>query len=251
MFEKGSKKENKKANNEQKSSGNQAEPKQDTYKQVKKLSKTEMLTIIRRQKEENELLQKKLDEETAHIKSEYEKEKTLLQESFKKEVQSLKEQLEAEKTLVNEVYKKENKALKDYYEKENCKLKLKIKKLQIELENREININEAGSIAEAAFRINCVMEVAQRAADDYVENIRRINEELEKEYSTYEIEAKAKAEKMLKEAAAQCEEIRRTAKTEAESLWGSLQGRFDSYYESKRKSNSRNVVTPFRKKGVM
>ena len=43
------------------------------------------------------------------------------------------------------------------------------------LENRKIHLDQAGSIAEAALRLNGVFEAAQAAADQYLENIRRLN----------------------------------------------------------------------------
>lgn len=45
------------------------------------------------------------------------------------------------------------------------------------LAEREIIIQESGSIAEAALRLNHIFEDAQRAADLYLENIRRMNGE--------------------------------------------------------------------------
>lgn len=45
---------------------------------------------------------------------------------------------------------------------------------QQELENRRIIAQEAGSIAEAAMRLNNVFEAAQMAADQYLENVRRM-----------------------------------------------------------------------------
>lgn len=44
-------------------------------------------------------------------------------------------------------------------------------RLMSELESRKIAVSEAGSIAEAAMRINGVFEAAQRAAEQYLENI--------------------------------------------------------------------------------
>lgn len=56
--------------------------------------------------------------------------------------------------------------------KENEELKQKLKAANKELENRRIAINEAGSIAEAALKLNGIFEAAQRAADQYLDNIR-------------------------------------------------------------------------------
>lgn len=43
-----------------------------------------------------------------------------------------------------------------------------------ELENRKIIIDKAGSIAEASMRLNKVFETAQKAADQYLENVIRM-----------------------------------------------------------------------------
>ena len=43
------------------------------------------------------------------------------------------------------------------------------------LQSRDIFLEEAGSIAEAALRINGVFEAAQAAAQQYLDNIRRIS----------------------------------------------------------------------------
>ena len=49
--------------------------------------------------------------------------------------------------------------------------------LQAERTKREIELREAGSIAEAALRLNGVFEAAQKAADQYLYNIRFPNKE--------------------------------------------------------------------------
>ena len=46
--------------------------------------------------------------------------------------------------------------------------------LREQLQQREIALENAGSIAEAALRINRVFEQAQAAADQYLENVRRL-----------------------------------------------------------------------------
>lgn len=56
---------------------------------------------------------------------------------------------------------------------ENRKLKKKIKQMEKELTNRKIAVEESGSIAEAALRLNHVFEAAQQAADQYLENIQK------------------------------------------------------------------------------
>lgn len=51
--------------------------------------------------------------------------------------------------------------------------------LRAERTKREIELQEAGSIAEAALQLNGIFETAQKAADQYLYNIRLLYEETE------------------------------------------------------------------------
>jgi hypothetical protein len=53
-------------------------------------------------------------------------------------------------------------------------LRARIEELETKLADREIRIRESGSIAEAALKLNGIFEAAQAAADQYLENIRRL-----------------------------------------------------------------------------
>ena len=59
-------------------------------------------------------------------------------------------------------------------------LKAELKTANERLQCRDINFQEAGSIAEAALGLNGVFEAAQRAADDYLAQIHKNNEEAER-----------------------------------------------------------------------
>ena len=52
-------------------------------------------------------------------------------------------------------------------------LRERIRELEEKLADKEIRIQESGSIAEAALKLNRIFEAAQAAADQYLENIRR------------------------------------------------------------------------------
>ncbi len=60
--------------------------------------------------------------------------------------------------------------------RENEELKKKLKEATDKLEKREIEIKRSGSIAEAALRLNGVFEAAQKAADQYLENVKRLSD---------------------------------------------------------------------------
>lgn len=60
---------------------------------------------------------------------------------------------------------------------DNERLQAEVNRLQQKLENRTIQLEQAGSIAEAALRLNGVFEAAEAAASQYLENVRRLAEE--------------------------------------------------------------------------
>ncbi len=60
---------------------------------------------------------------------------------------------------------------------ENERLTEELQQARKELSDRELIQNRAGSMAEAALQLNGVFEAADRAAREYLENIRRMAEE--------------------------------------------------------------------------
>lgn len=61
--------------------------------------------------------------------------------------------------------------------RENERLRTELDEANRKLASRAIEIENAGSIAEAALRLNGVFEAAERAAQQYLENVRRLSEE--------------------------------------------------------------------------
>lgn len=55
---------------------------------------------------------------------------------------------------------------------ENEKLRIENVELKTKLESKMYNLKTAGSIAEAALKLNDIFNVAQQAADDYLKNIK-------------------------------------------------------------------------------
>ena len=62
-----------------------------------------------------------------------------------------------------------------FISKKNDELQKELNETKELLNNKQIIINEAGSIAEAALKLNNIFEIAQKAADQYLENIKRTN----------------------------------------------------------------------------
>ena len=134
-----------------------------------------------------------------------------------------------------------------------------------ELHKREININKAGSIAEASMKLSNVFEAAQEACRLYTDNIQRLSErqesicaEIEKETkekaAAYEAEVisrcerlekdtkeacekldmdtKAACEKLEKDTKTSCEKMVETAKAEAKAYWDELSQKLEDFYQA-------------------
>ena len=63
--------------------------------------------------------------------------------------------------------------------KENLQLRQELEDTKQQLAEKHIQIEEAGSLAEAALRLNGIFEAAQAVCDQYEENVRRRCRELE------------------------------------------------------------------------
>lgn len=61
--------------------------------------------------------------------------------------------------------------------KKITELQEKLEEAERKLEDRRILLDNAGNIAEAALRLNHIFEDAQKAAEQYLSNVRRQTEE--------------------------------------------------------------------------
>lgn len=127
-------------------------------------------------------------------------------------------------------------------------LRSKFKAALEKLKSREIAIEKAGSIAEAAMGLNGVFEAAQKAAQQYLENIRRQSEHVEElcekreaECARREKEAKLNAENKVRAAALamkkleedtrrRCEAMEAEAKEKSDAYWNDTTRRLLSFY---------------------
>ena len=90
------------------------------------------------------------------------------------------------------------------------------------LNNRQIQIDNAGSIAEASLRLNGVFEAAEAAGEQYMENIRSLSERQEDICRRIEWECREKAKRRLEEVERRCmqmeaETVERCRKMQAAS----------------------------------
>ena len=105
--------------------------------------------------------------------------------------------------------------------KEMEELRAQMDKMQRKLDDRQIHLNRAGSIAEASLQLNGVFEAAQAAAQQYLENIRMLSER--QEQICTEMERKTKE---------RCEAMEQEAQKGVEERWAEISGRLEGFYNA-------------------
>lgn len=107
--------------------------------------------------------------------------------------------------------------------KENETLRHRIEELEKQLESRTITIANAGSIAEAALKLNHVFEAAQAAAEQFLDSVRAG----EQQSVSREEEAREKSARILEEAQLQAKQMTQKAQEETEAYWTALSCRIE------------------------
>ncbi len=124
---------------------------------------------------------------------------------------------------------------------ENKFLKEKLEKAEAELEKKEITLAEAGSIAEAALKINGVFEAAQAAGQQYLDSIKSISERQDALSRIKERETREKCERQIaetqkhcsaleEETRIKCAEMQRKAENESKIYWDDVSRRLEKFY---------------------
>ena len=97
---------------------------------------------------------------------------------------------------------------------ESERLRERLETAQAQLADRELKLSQAGDLAQAAVAVNGVMEAAQAAAKQYLDNIDRMQREIaqtKENTERMEREAQERCEKLLAEARKQADRIKRAA----------------------------------------
>lgn len=134
--------------------------------------------------------------------------------------------------------------------KKNEAIEQELEEKQRIIEDRAIQLEEAGSIAQASLKLNGVFAAAQAACEQYTENIKR----LEKQKEAQMQDTKHAAEKMIENARRECEEWKRRteaicaqkeieteekcrlmrirAQEDAEKQWEEISKRLEDFYRA-------------------
>ena len=192
-----------------------------TERELRSLNRKELLEIMIEQGKEME-----------NRKAQYEKDLAFLNSEHDKDLELVKE--ENEKNLD---------MLKDKYEKEIASLKEELQEAKKAVQDRSIAIDEAGSIAMAALKLNGVFEAAQAASQQYIENIRCLSERQASICAKRDAENRAENERRIKETAdkcanmeyasrRKCETMETEAREKSEAYWAEVSQRLQSFYDN-------------------
>ena len=128
--------------------------------------------------------------------------------------------------------------------------KKKILHLEQRLEDRRIDIAQAGTLAEASLKLNGIFDAAQAAADQYLENLKTVDDRcaameketkercdaMEKEVKdrceVMERETIDRCESMAEETLQKCQELKEQAQKEADQHWAGLSEKLEKFYEA-------------------
>ena len=107
---------------------------------------------------------------------------------------------------------------------ENQSLQARLEAAETQLKDRSLAVSETGTLAEAALSLNGVFQAADAAAQQYLDNIRQMQERQELLYQEAEDEAKRNADAIVAEADA----YSRKAHADADAYWEEVRARVDS-----------------------
>lgn len=120
-------------------------------------------------------------------------------------------------------------------------VKERLQAAEEKLQNKEIIISEAGSIADAALQLNDVFTSAELACKQYLDNVQVICER-QKRVSNYRLQkAREQADQMILEARRNCDEMEEAtrinceemlmkAEKEAQKYWDDVSTKLEAFY---------------------
>lgn len=102
-----------------------------------------------------------------------------------------------------------------------------IAELQRQLSARQLVMDEAGSIAQAAMKLSGVFQASQIAADQYLESVEAMKERQESEYYLRLAQAEQQAQALFAQTEEQCRAMVTQAEEKAEFYWDALNHRIE------------------------
>ena len=113
------------------------------------------------------------------------------------------------------------------------RLNKQVQSLQKQLEERQIKLDDAGNIAQASLQLSGVFEAAQKAADQYLENIAAMEYKSREVCQTMEAQTKEK-----------CNAFIQKAQQEAASFWQTIREEIrNPYLDHERWQQIHQIIT--------
>lgn len=130
-------------------------------------------------------------------------------------------------------------------QKKDAERENEIEQLQAALAKKELAVSEAGSIAEAALKVNGVFEAAQAAANQYLLSIRAANADVTEKIETARKQsdellrqANQRADNIISEAEAKANAIISNANQDAAKSWTQFQQKADELLRTRSELNA-------------
>lgn len=118
--------------------------------------------------------------------------------------------------------------------KEVDRLKQELESAQEKLKSRRLEVKQAGSIADAALQVNKVFETAQKAADQYLENIQQINSRQTDICSKLIADAESRCKEMENQTKKKCDTMVEKARTESQQYWDNVNEKLEVFINKHR-----------------
>ena len=143
--------------------------------------------------------------------------------------------------------------------RERDALQTELEQVKAKLKDRQLHIEQAGSIADAALQLNGIFEAAQAAAQQYLENIRQRSEQIEETCAKREAacakleentrqkmdlqlrEATQAIKAMEAETRRKCQAMEAEAKEKSEAYWTEISRRLKKFYQEHEELKERLV----------
>lgn len=134
-----------------------------------------------------------------------------------------------------ELRKKNKTELVDLIVEQNAvieKLQLRVEQYEEQLKDRSMKIDEAGSLAEAALQVNGVIEAAQEAASQYLDNIKALNERTAMLCMQQEEETNSRCRALEAETKQRCADLEQAADEKITVRWNDFTKKVDQYLDA-------------------
>ena len=104
--------------------------------------------------------------------------------------------------------------------------------LQAQLAERQLNLDRAGTMAEASLRLSGVFADIDAAGAQYLYNLQQLSQERTAACERLEAETRAQADAILAEAQTKADAILAQAQSQADAYWADVSVRLQRFYDA-------------------